>query len=94
MPESGLRVHVNVAELGRATASSIAYSVKQNGSASLLVENSAVFRGDTGRNRLEAESWARVINLAVNQTGSKAAVTYFFAGSSTMNITPESRIRG
>lgn len=76
--ESGLPLHLNVAELEGIAASSMADWVKQSESVSLYVQISAAFRGDTGRNRFGAKSWARTIDLAFNEMGRRVAVANCF----------------
>lgn len=54
--ESGFSLNLNVAESEQIAASSIDNWLKQGGSVSLHVQNSAVFRSDARRNRFEAKS--------------------------------------
>lgn len=78
--ESGLPLILNVVESKQAAASTIADWVKKRRLVFLYVQITAAFCADGARSRLETESWARTIDLAVGEMGWKVAVikTFFW----------------
>lgn len=78
IPVSGLLLQMNALESDRIAAASITDCVKQSGFFNAYVQNSSTFRGDTRRNRFEAESLARTIDLVFNEMGWKAVVMKTF----------------
>lgn len=75
VPISGLKLKLNVSSEDRLAATTLLKWYTKYGTLSNMIEQSPVFEGSkVARNKHEARSWARMMDLMINEIGWKRAV--------------------
>lgn len=79
-------MHLDVLGSDRIAPTLIASWAKQSRFVPTYMQNSGTFRRDAGRNCFEAKSWARTIDLEVNELGWKSVFTKKFSEMTARRI--------